>query len=150
MFSGNRKDDAGAKSKPARSNAMPSILAENLTIEGNLVSDGEIQIEGQVNGNLQAASVIIGEKAIISGDISAGKMIIRGEVNGSMRGDEITVTATAVIHGDILHASLSIEPGAKIDGRLKYSEAPLSRSDAAGNGDTVTFIGKSESARADL
>ena len=139
MFSGNRKEEE--KVKPARSNAMPSILAESLTIEGNLVSAGEIQIEGQVTGNLEVGS--------INGDISAGKMVIRGEVNGAMRGDEITVTSTAVIHGDIVHASLSIEPGAKIDGHLKHSETPRAQGGAGDGRDTVTFIGKTDAVRGD-
>ncbi|MAL79923.1 MAG: hypothetical protein CMN55_12560 [Sneathiella sp.] len=147
MFSGNRKEEE--KVKPARSNAMPSILAESLTIEGNLVSAGEIQIEGQVTGNLEVGSLIVGEKAVINGDISAGKMVIRGEVNGAMRGDEITVTSTAVIHGDIVHASLSIEPGAKIDGHLKHSETPRAQGGAGDGRDTVTFIGKTDAVRGD-
>jgi cytoskeletal protein CcmA (bactofilin family) len=134
MFSGNSKTDT----KSAKSNAMPSIIAENLNIEGNLFSEGEIQIDGQVSGNVQAKTLTIGQNAEINGDINAGTLIIRGAVNGSLRGEEITVTSTATIRGDIVHASLSIEPGAKIDGHLKHSENPRDLPD------TVTFLEKSE------
>lgn len=136
MFSGNSKTDT----KSIKSNAMPSIIAENLNIEGNLMSDGEIQIDGQVSGNVQAKTLTIGQNAEINGDINAGTLIIRGAVNGSLRGEEITVTSTATIRGDIVHASLSIEPGAKIDGHLKHSENPRDLPD------TVTFLDKSEAA----
>jgi cytoskeletal protein CcmA (bactofilin family) len=77
---------------------------------------------------------------VITGDINAGTLVIRGEVNGGLKGEEITVTSTATIRGDIVHASLSIEPGAKIDGHLKHSDNPRNLPD------TVTFLGKTEAA----
>ena len=129
MFSNNNKTDA----KPARSNAMPSIIAENLNIEGNLFSEGEIQ----------AKTLTVGQNALITGDINAGTLVIRGGVNGNLKGEEITVTSSATVKGDIVHASLSIEPGAKIDGHLKHSENPR------GLAETVTFLDKSEAAGAE-
>ncbi|WP_373088504.1 polymer-forming cytoskeletal protein [Sneathiella sp.] len=132
MFSSNSKPET----KSPKINAMPSIISESLTIEGNLISEGEVQIDGQVNGGIKANTLTIGQSATITGDIDAGTLVIRGEVNGSLKGDEITVTSTATVRGDILHASLSIEPGAKIDGHLKHSDNPR------GKKDTVTFLDK--------
>lgn len=139
MFSGTKKSDA----KPARIDTMPSIIGDSLTIEGNLLSEGEIQIDGQVTGDVRARKLTIGQAAVITGDINAGTLIIRGEVNGSLKGEEITVTSTATIRGDIVHASLSIEPGAKIDGHLKHSDNPRNLPD------TVTFLDKAEAANGD-
>ncbi|MZR30940.1 bactofilin family protein [Sneathiella litorea] len=136
MFSSNSKNEP----KSTKSNAMPSIIAENLNIEGNLTSEGEIQIDGKVSGDVQAKLLTIGQNAEITGDINAGTLIIRGAVNGSLRGEEITVTSTATVKGDIIHASLSIEPGAKIDGHLKHSDNPRDLPE------TVTFLDKSEAA----
>ena len=140
MFSNNSKPDSKSAAKPARSNAMPSIIAENLNIEGNLFSEGEIQVDGHVTGDISAQTLTIGQNALITGDINAGTLIIRGGVNGNLKGEEITVTSSATVKGDIVHASLSIEPGAKIDGHLKHSENPR------GLAETVTFLDKSEAA----
>jgi len=139
MFSGNNKPPT----RTNKSDAMPSIIAENLNIEGNLFSEGEIQIDGRVTGDVQAKTLTIGRSALITGDINAGTLIIRGEVNGSIRGEEITVTSTATVNGDIVHASLSIEPGAKIDGHLKHDDNPRDLPE------TVTFLDKSEAASGD-
>ncbi|MFC4270766.1 polymer-forming cytoskeletal protein [Sneathiella chungangensis] len=139
MFSGNSKSEP----KASRTNTMPSIIADNLSIEGNLFSEGEIQIDGQVTGDVQAKTLTIGQNAMITGDINAGTLIIRGAVHGSLKGEEITVTSTATVKGDIIHASLSIEPGAKIDGHLKHSDNPRDLPD------TVTFLDKSEAASAE-
>ncbi|MBO0334535.1 polymer-forming cytoskeletal protein [Sneathiella sp. CAU 1612] len=139
MFSSNNKTEP----KAARSSAMPSIIADNLTIEGNLFSEGEIQIDGKINGDVQAKTLTIGQNAHITGDINAGTLIIRGAVHGGLRGEEITVTSTATVKGDIIHASLSIEPGAKIDGHLKHSDNPRDLPE------TVTFLEKSEAASAE-
>ena len=92
MFSNNNKTDA----KPARSNAMPSIIAENLNIEGNLFSEGEIQVDGQVTGDIQAKTLTVGQNALITGDINAGTLVIRGGVNGNLKGEEITVTSSGL------------------------------------------------------
>ncbi|TNE34793.1 MAG: polymer-forming cytoskeletal protein [Alphaproteobacteria bacterium] len=140
MFSNNRKSDTASAPKPARNTNIPSIISESLKIEGDLYSEGEIQIDGEVNGNISAGTLSAGAAAVITGDIEAKEMTIRGTVTGALKGEEIILTASAVIKGDILHASLSIEPGAKIDGHLKHSENPR------GQKDTVTFLEKSETA----
>jgi cytoskeletal protein CcmA (bactofilin family) len=139
MFSNNGKTDM----KSAKLNAMPSIISESLTIEGNLTSEGEVQIDGQVFGDVRAANLTIGQTAAINGEIDAGSVIIRGEVKGSIRGEEISIMSTATVKGDVIHKSLSIEPGAKIDGHLKHSDNPRDLPE------TVTFLDKAEASAAD-
>ena len=134
MFSNNSKTDT----KPPRTNMMPSIISESLTIEGNMFSEGEVQVDGKVFGDVRADNLTIGQSAVITGEIDAGNLVIRGTVEGGIRGEEISVTSTASVKGDIVHKSLSIEPGAKIDGHLRHSDNPRDLPE------TVTFLDKTE------
>lgn len=134
MFSNNSKTDT----KAPKISTMPSIISESLTIEGNLISEGEVQIDGKVFGDVRADNLTIGQSAIITGEIDAGVLTIRGEVSGSIRGEEISITSSAKVTGDVVHKSLSIEPGAKIDGHLRHSDNPRDLPE------TVTFFDKAE------
>jgi cytoskeletal protein CcmA (bactofilin family) len=106
-----------------RKAAPPTIISTDLTISGNLVSDGEIQIDGVVDGDVDSARLSIGEKGKINGSVKADRALIRGRVNGQIRGREVTLTRTAKVKGDIYHDTLSIEPGAQIDGHCRRLNA---------------------------
>ena len=102
-----------------------SILNQDISITGNVSSKGEIQIEGQVQGDVYCNSVIVGENAYVSGSIAAADAIVRGRVSGSIRGERVTLQATSQVEGDIYHESLAIEQGAYFEGKSRRTENPL-------------------------
>ncbi|MBO6827058.1 MAG: polymer-forming cytoskeletal protein [Sneathiella sp.] len=103
---------------------MPSIIAKGLVITGDLISDGEVQIDGLVTGNIQAETLTIGETSHVTGDIDAETITIRGKVDGNIRGGDVVMGETASVRGDVTNRSLNIEPGAKIDGHCRHSDSP--------------------------
>ena len=103
----------------------PSILGEDLSITGNISSKGEIQIDGEVQGDLYCLSMIVGEKAHVSGGITAEDVVVRGRVTGSIRGVRVTLQANSQVEGDIYHQSLAIEQGAYFEGKSRRSDDPL-------------------------
>src|SRR5262245_35564640 len=109
---------------PARSNGMPSVIGTDLSITGNLESKGELQIEGEVQGDIHADRIIIGERARITGSMLADDIVIRGNVAGSIRGNNVTVQANGRVEGDVFHRSLAIEQGAFFEGKSRRSENP--------------------------
>lgn len=108
----------------------PSILSSDLILTGSIVSDGEIQLDGQVDGDVRAGSLIIGEDAAVSGEVSAETVVIRGKVTGSVRARQVQLASTARIEGDIVHATLSVESGAYFDGHCRHSSDPMQLGDA--------------------
>ncbi len=58
----------------------PSVIGPDLMINGNLVTKGEVQIDGEVQGDIQGTYVVIGEKARITGGITAEEIVVRGHV----------------------------------------------------------------------
>lgn len=105
--------------------AAPSVIGSDLAISGNLVSRGEVQIDGEVQGDIQGLNVIIGERARITGGIAAEEVVVRGHVLGSIRGKRVMLQATSHVEGDIYHQTLAIEQGAFFEGKSRRSEDPL-------------------------
>ncbi len=109
----------------ASDRSAPSIIGHDLQITGNMVSKGEIQIDGEIQGDIRSNHVIVGEKALITGSIAADEIVIRGKVMGSVRGKRVLLQTSSHVEGDIYHQALAIEQGAFFEGKSRRSSEPL-------------------------
>ena len=48
---------------------IPSIISADLTILGDLISEGDVQVEGTVKGDIRSRSLTIGQSAKIAHDL---------------------------------------------------------------------------------
>lgn len=110
----------------------PSILSADLSVKGSIASEGEVQLDGAVEGDVRAASLTIGEDASINGEVIAENVVIRGRVNGSVRARQVQLASTARVEGDIIHATLAVESGAFFDGHCKRSSDPITDDKSGG------------------
>lgn len=126
MFNRSKAGTATRKPDPKRRSqaSPPSLLAESLTIEGNLTSDGDLQIDGTVKGDIACRSLTLGEDGTVIGQITAETLHVRGRVEGRIIAATVELAASAVINGDILHDNLGVESGARIEGNLKRRPSP--------------------------
>ena len=99
--------------------SMPSIIAKDSRIEGEVYSSGSIEIEGYIKGHIKANSVIIREDGSVEGEISSDSVNIHGNFNGNIKAKNINVFSNAKINGSIEYYSLSVEDGASISGQFK-------------------------------
>ena len=104
---------------------VPSIIGEDLTIVGNVSSQGEIQVDGQIQGDVQCGSLLLGDKSQVTGSVVAEDVVVRGHVIGSIRGLRVTLQSQSHVEGDIYHQSLAIEQGAYFEGKSRRSDNPL-------------------------
>lgn len=107
------------------SKMVPSVIGEDLTVTGNIVSKGEVQVEGEVQGDVHCQSLVVGEKATITGGLVADDIIIRGRVLGSVRAQRVTLQSSSHVEGDIHHQALAIEQGAFFEGKSRRSDNPM-------------------------
>ena len=105
-----------------------SVLSADLTIQGNLRTTGDIQIEGQVEGDIRAHLLTIGEGATVKGECVADDVVINGRIIGRVRGLKVRLTSSARVEGDIIHKTIAIESGAHFEGSVQRQDAPLSSS----------------------
>src|SRR5260221_4024646 len=113
------------KRPPVKNGGVPSIISGDLMIKGTLVSHGDVQIDGKVEGDIRSNALVIGEKAIILGDVFAEEAIVRGRVEGSIRARKVQLCATCHVEGNILHEALSVESGAFFEGNCRHTDNPL-------------------------
>lgn len=116
MFSKSNKRPTSPDQAPE---APPSIISSDLNIVGDLHSAGEIQIDGTVNGDIRTHALVIGETAMVKGEIVADAIRVLGTVNGQIKAKVVKLAASAHVVGDILHEDLSIETGAFLEGHCK-------------------------------
>ena len=99
-----------------------SVISNDLKIIGQglkIISQGTLQVDGEVEGDVRGSEVIIGEKGRVTGTVAAERVIVRGMISGVIRGMTVTLQASSRVEGDIHHMSLAIEQGAEFDGRCK-------------------------------
>lgn len=111
------------KPKPA-----PSTISSDLVVTGNIVTTGDMQIEGTIEGDIRAHLLTVGETATISGEIVADDIVIHGHIRGRVRGIKVRLTSTAKVEGDIIHKTIAIESGAHFEGSVQRRDDPLGES----------------------
>ena len=104
--------------RTATAGSAPSILSPDLKIVGNLESDGEIQIDGTVKGDIKGHMLTVGERGKIDGSTVAETVRIFGTVNGRVQAKTVHLDKSARVTADIAHETLTIEAGAHFEGQV--------------------------------
>jgi cytoskeletal protein CcmA (bactofilin family) len=108
-----------------KSGTAPSIISADLVVTGTLISSGDIQVDGRVDGDVRSVGLVIGDKAEIHGEVFAEDVNVRGKVVGRIRARKVLLAATSHVEGDILHEAFAVESGAFFEGNCRHSDNPL-------------------------
>lgn len=95
-----------------------SFIGSEVTISGNVGGNGDLHLDGSVEGDIRCNNLILGPGGRIKGNISAETATIAGTIGGTVSARTLIVEKTAKINGDLSYESVSIENGAQVDGRL--------------------------------
>ena len=126
MFSKATKGPEPVEYAALRTLSVASLVAEGVRIKGNVATDGDLHLDGAVEGDLTVARLTIGETGLVTGAIKAETIEVRGRVVGTISARQVRLLATARVDGDISHTELSIEAGAHFEGRsLMIVPAPI-------------------------
>jgi cytoskeletal protein CcmA (bactofilin family) len=101
-----------------------SVIDAWLTITGNLESQGDVRVEGQITGDIRCVNLVIGRDAVVSGDIVAEETVVRGTVKGTIRANRVILQDTACVESAIYHKVLSVNEGASFDGQSCHRQQP--------------------------
>jgi cytoskeletal protein CcmA (bactofilin family) len=122
IFSNPARDEEGKELKRRRTDQIPfSIIASDMTVIGDLETDGVVRVEGRVKGAVRVGSqVLVAAGAVIEGDLHTQEAIIAGQVSGAINARErVELHATAMVAGDIHTPRISIVEGARVTGEVK-------------------------------
>ena len=116
---------------PAPSAVGVSVISKALKITGQLESTENIQIDGEIEGDVRGASVKVGHGAKVKGTVYADEIELSGAVDGKLEARKVVLTNTARMTGDVVHSDLTIQSGAYMSGhcRPEYGAAATAKSD---------------------
>lgn len=99
--------------------AAETIVGHSVKIEGDLFSEGDIKIDGQVVGKVKTSqSLFIGPTAKIEADVEAGSATVAGTIVGNMKVKEVlAILQSGNVTGDIDCGKLAVEEGAYLSGK---------------------------------
>ncbi len=91
-----------------------NLIAKGTNITGDLLSDGDIRIDGELTGNLETKGrLVIGASGRLEGDVKCKSCEIAGTQKGKLFIEELlSLKASSAVSGEIITGKLSIEPGA--------------------------------------
>jgi cytoskeletal protein CcmA (bactofilin family) len=122
-------------SKSASRRSTPSIIGADCTFTGDVLSEGEVQVDGRLEGDVRCRQLVIGEQGSVTGEISAETVSVLGMVTGQITAQTVALARTARILGDITHDSLSVEVGAYVEGRFnRLPPEPAAKAAEAASG----------------
>ena len=98
-----------------------STIANGTTIVGDIVSDGDIRVEGRIIGKLVCKSrLVIGKKGVIEGNIDVSNATIEGQIHGTVVvRDLLHVKSTGLIRGDVCTGRIIVDDGGEYTGNSK-------------------------------
>ncbi|HEX4736467.1 MAG TPA: polymer-forming cytoskeletal protein [Allosphingosinicella sp.] len=96
-----------------------SFVGPEMSVTGNIATEGDLHIEGKIEGDVHCGALTLGESGEIRGNIVAGEARLGGLVDGAVAAAIVTLDHSARITGDILYGTLSISSGADVEGRFK-------------------------------
>jgi cytoskeletal protein CcmA (bactofilin family) len=108
-----------------RKSEETTIISAGVKIEGKVKSNGNIRVEGEIQGDIESlGSVIIGGNGEVNGQVQADVISIAGSITGTVKAkNRLTIEEKGVLKGDIFAKSLVVKEGAKFDGKCKMGES---------------------------
>ncbi|MFP4474434.1 MAG: polymer-forming cytoskeletal protein [Desulfatibacillaceae bacterium] len=96
-----------------------TFLGPDVTFEGELRFEGSVRVDGTFKGTIESQSglLIVGEKALVEGDIHVGKVMVAGKVQGGIVAtDSVEIQKSGQMVGDITAPKVTIDSGALFHG----------------------------------
>src|SRR5262249_15690241 len=83
-----------------------SVIGNDLKIIGQglkIIGRGILQVDGEIEGDVHAAEVIVGEKGKVTGMVAGRQVVVRGAVSGIVCAQAVALQASSQVDADIHH-----------------------------------------------
>lgn len=101
-----------------------SIIDADTMVTGTVTCTGEMELRGQVDGQIHSKNLIIRQHGHMNGDVFCESVMVDGRVDGNLHANQVDLKASANVNGDIHHTFLTIETGAMFEGDVRRSQNP--------------------------
>lgn len=114
----------GKATKPQ--SRIDCLIGEGTVVEGNVIFNGGLRIDGRIKGNVLAAgdqpsTLVLSERARVEGEIRVSHAVVNGTVMGPVYASEyVELQPKCNVTGDVHYKTLEIQLGAVVEGRLVH------------------------------
>ncbi len=117
---GRIEKETGQQTAPEREkpSGQHAIIPADLKITGDLVSPGDIHVEGVIHGDITCRTLTLTGQPVIQGSVEAETVSVSGTFNGKVQAKRVSLTKAARMAGKIYYETLEVEPGASFEGKL--------------------------------
>jgi cytoskeletal protein CcmA (bactofilin family) len=110
--------------EPTTTAEMGSCIGRGMTIVGSIECNGPAQVFGEIDGELRATDLVIGDGAHVAGIIIAEDVTVCGRVKGTIRAVRVKLQNGGAVEGDIFHRSLAMDQNCLFEGTSRRVENP--------------------------
>lgn len=114
-----KKDDIKEEMQKAESEAISSIVDQSMRIIGEITFKGKARIDGTIEGNVNGEHLVLSETGKVIGDLAVSSFNCFGTIQGNVTANIIIAKKGCSMNGRLEAGSLTVEPGASIDGEIK-------------------------------
>ena len=128
-----KSEDVEQEMEKVENEAIASIIDKSMVIKGEVSFKGKTRLDGVVNGNIDGEHLVLSETGKVTGDISVSSFNCYGTLEGNVTAKIVTARKNCTILGKLIAGSLTVEPGATIEGEIKAAvkEATKVQTDSA-------------------
>ena len=99
-----------------------SIIGSGIRVTGNIEADVDLRIRGKVVGDVRCATLVLGERGEIRGNVVADRVRLSGSVEGAIETGDLALEESARVKGDITYSRIKMVKGAVVHGRMSHVE----------------------------
>jgi cytoskeletal protein CcmA (bactofilin family) len=103
---------------------IATIISQDCIIEGKIQAEGSVRIDGEVIGDVHVKQgIVLGTSGKITGNVTTSELVSFGTLLGDVKAEVIEIKASGSIQGDVYTTQMSMEFGAKHNGRVSMDNA---------------------------
>jgi cytoskeletal protein CcmA (bactofilin family) len=115
---GSRPD--GSDNQVRAEEELMSVIGADILVTGDIEAEIDLHIEGRVLGNVRCATLILGERSSITGNVVAERVRVSGIVEGGIETTDLAIEAAARVKGDVTYSRLRVANGGIIQGTMTH------------------------------
>ena len=101
-----------------------SIITQGIDFTGEVNTEGDIHLDGNMKGTIKANEVVIGPNGTFEGEIVSNILIVSGDVKGKFNIKNLHIRKEGILSGKAKYYIVTIESGGKVLGELGLTKAP--------------------------
>ena len=91
-----------------------NMITQGTTLFGDVISEGDFSVEGNIKGNIKTTGrIVVGKTGVVNGSLEGEDADFEGGFTGKLKlTGKLTLRSSAHIEGEVVIGKLAVEPGA--------------------------------------